>query len=439
MRRNKTVLERLKKERRELERGLEQEKLPPTIENQMDELSESIVEQQKTVTILTEDLTTIDRKYKKLNSAYIELGQNPQQAIRRMKTDPDLTNEVEISQHLRNLEAPLSTKNQILNSSSRFIDNDKRFVEEYLTRIRPFRGRGGSESLYAGNWMSNSNNLRKLEELRSGGKIGKILQDVEVHGKEVREALGGLVSSSIANKLKIGGTMAASIVAPIAIMSWFDDTSDVINIEAQKTRTGLGELSVSGEAGKIVSQARLAAEDAEDAIADTERGLGGDNPGAAAEDYINRLIRDKQIIDQSIAQWDRVTELADNKEAATIAGIHLQTLSATIGTSLKKAGKVVKNAPIPGGVAGKKIPKDKIIKLQLFLRDQSIHSAMFIYVTPSGVLDKPTIQALKRLEQEFNQAQETTEFTGLLYSAEKNHLIGVEDLKKLEQTIQRGR
>ena len=54
-------------------------------------------------------------------------------------------------------------------------------------------------------------------------------------------------------------------------------------------------------------------------------------------------------------------------------------------------------------------------------------------------MDRETVGALKKLEQKYNVAAGTSEFTGLLVDINKKHLMSVEDIKKIDAEISKVR
>jgi len=435
LRRHEAILQRYKRERADLSIPEYTDKLEPqALKHRLDELEFDIAEKNDAVAALRQNLKFVEKKHVQLKGAYVNLNRNPQQAVRQIRNDPHFAEDTELMIHLDEMAIPLATKQQILNSTSRHIGSDKKFVQEYLTVVRPYLKKGDDVGMYANNWMANPRNRTRLEELKQSRKMGKILRETEIGDKKTREALSDLGVGGLASKLKVGAGMAASLVIPVAIMSWFDDSAEGIQTGANQARVGLDGLSVSGEAKNIVERARVAFDDTQDAIGDANRGFGSD-PGAAVEKYVARLMKNQKIIDQCVADWGVVISSSDDKDAATGVKQQLQNLSTKIATELAKVEKITNKGSDSGAGKTRTITKEKILGIQRFLRDQSIFKQRFTHIAPSGELDKSTIEAIRRVEQELNKLEKTDEFTGLLYDSSINHLVSAEDLKKLEDAV----
>lgn len=329
-------------------------------------------------------------------------------------------------------------QNKIMNSVSRYLSNDKKFVKEYLTEVKPFL-KGDKLDTYANNWILNQKNFNKLEEMKRNKKFHKILQDTAETKGAVRSPVDDLSPSSLSKTLKVGGGIAASVVAPMAVMMWFDDTSDDVAGEAKGTLPGLQGLGAKNpNYARLVEQSRVALMDTNEAVKEANQGLGGNNPGQAVEKYVKRLQKNKAIIDQSLQNWDKVVASSDDPVAAQKAGQSLQQTSKAIEEALTKAGVVAQQTPaLKAQPPQQKIAptRNLISDLQTFIRDSSRFRTQFFDVAPSGVIDNPTIKALRAIESEMNSYTNSGMFTNLLYDPTKNHVIQAYDLKKLEDAV----
>jgi len=75
--------------------------------------------------------------------------------------------------------------------------------------------------------------------------------------------------------------------------------------------------------------------------------------------------------------------------------------------------------------------------MQKFLYRDAILT--FPYVAPTGIMDEPTQEALKQLEQKLNQLAGTQRFTKLIYRPNSNHLMKVNDIINLQNSVKKNR
>jgi hypothetical protein len=376
-------------------------------------------------------------KRKALGDLDNAIHHSPQQLVQQLERSPQMLNDFpSLKYWMRQAERYVPRQHQIAQSTSRFINNDKKFIKEYMTEIYP--SLNNKSLVYPQNWMANPKNARKLMELRANKKYMAKILELE-RGAEFRARLEGLTSSQIARKLKIVGGVGVGLGGAVAFMTWFDDNAEPITKSSNETETGLSTFKASGEGDAIVKETLRASREIAQITAKTEDGLGVD-PAKAGPEFVKSLLENKAIIDKNLARWDIVISNADDPEAAKRAQKLLQKQSNSLDKSIKEMGeKTGVSKGRSGGQAGN-VPigmsRGNIKGVQSFLRPR------FPTVAPTGNLDAPTIRALRALEQEYDRLGDTNGRIvqkRLLVRPKEGHLIGLEDLRKLDNLISKHR
>jgi len=329
-------------------------------------------------------------------------------------------------------------RNQIFESVSRNIRNDRKFFNEYIKEIYPHLNRDTKMGIYAKNWMANPENARKLMELQVNKKYMAKLLDL-THGKEFRESLAGLTSGQIARKLKIAGVAGAGLAGAIAFMTWFDDESEEIVKQTSSVDASLSSFRATGLGAVIVKETREALRKINQSTGNTEISL-GTSPEKGGPDYIKTLVEQKAILDKNLGRWSVVVRSTDNKNAAIEAGEALKQYSANLERQLGDVGRLTGSTERPGrtvepSVAGdirrEPVSRERIKSVQNWL------SSRFPMVGPTGNLDRPTVRALKMLEREYDRLGTTDRFSSgrLLVRPNEGHLIEVGDLSELDKRM----
>lgn len=374
----------------------------------------------------------------------------------RIKTSPqsvaqELVNDTNIGKEFRFLDdwldaatGNVNVKNQILKSTSRYINSSNRkFFKEYATEVLPGLKSGDRIALM---WMSNPENAARLASLKRNRKFIDKFLELE-HGKELRESLRGLTSRQIARKLKIAGVGTAGLAGAIGFMTWFDGESDEIVQESEDIGGELSSIKASGLGEVIVEQTIGAVEKINSVTQGAERAFGTD-PSRAAPKYVSVIVEQKKIIDKNLGRWNIVVRSSNDSAAATRAGNALREYSKQIEAWLNGAGDAAGVRVSPGraplvpqsgqpGIAGqtRRLSREHIRGVQEFLKPK------FPSVGPTGNLDAPTVRALQQLQREYDSLGETGRFSesGLLVRPNESHLIELNDLKKLDQLMNKYR
>jgi hypothetical protein len=403
---------------------------------------EAVARQAKRLEELEGKLALATKKRDYLSVVHSEMNNNPERAVKLLESDqrigaafPSL---LEWQQVMRK---NMPIKNQIFESVSRNINNNRKFIHEYVTEVYPYLDETGGIGAYAKNWVANPTNARRLLELQVSKKFRGPLAALLRGEKGARESLEGLTRLQLAKKLKIVGVAGAGLVGAVAFMSWFDKEGEEIEEQTTDAVSKINSFRSSGLGAVIVQETKKALETINKAKRTTEVDL-GNKPEKAAPMYIRTLIEQKAILDKNLARWEIVVKSADDPDTAREVGDALGVYSKTLEKQLGDVGKLTESTRRPGrtvepGIAGdiRRAPlsRDRIKSVQNYL------SAKFPTVGPTGNLDRPTVRALKILEREYDRLGRTDRFSSgrLLVRPNERHLIELGDLKQLDERMKR--
>ena len=398
----------------------------------------NLVEQKRIRDAAEESYKVAKSKHEKLLDFAHRIKTSPQDVARELAEDPSIGKEFRyLDDWFEAARSNINIKNQILNSTSRFINSSKnKFFKEYATEVYPGIKRGDKISLM---WMANPQNRTRLAELSRSKKFIDKMLELE-HGKEFKESLRGLTKAQIARKLKITGAAGAALAGAVAFMTWFDEEGDEIAQTSSKISGDINSFIPSGLGAVIVNDTRSAIEKINSATKELKTSL-SNNPEKSAPEYVKTIIQQKAILDKNLERWDVVVRSADNKEAASAFGQSLSEYSKYLETQLNDVGKLIGSAEKPGRtvkpteIAKSTLSRDRVKAVQNYLSER------FPMVGPTGNLDKPTVRALKVLEKEYDRYGNTDRFSSghLLVRPNEGHIIDVTDLKNLDERMKKYR
>lgn len=398
-------------------------------------LEENIKNQKEYLEVLVTRQADIAADLKILQNIDKGIATNPQGVVSQLERAPELMSRfTSLGRWQQAAAKQMTTKNQILKSTSRYIGSDRKFVKEYLKEIAKLP----EGNLYKMTWLANPQNQVKLLRLQTNKRYMKKLLDIGKGGVAARESLKGLSASQIAKKLGVAGGVT---VGAIAFYSWFDDNGDEIVEQAQDINTMLGTIRTTGAGTVIVKDVKNAIEKIQKAKAKAETGL-GTNPAKAAPEFIKEFTEAQQTIDNALYRWDAVVQTSNNPDEAKRVGEALRQYSANTTGTLEELNKsiVTKPQPTAPGLAGEKpvhapVSKENILRIQRYLQETNPS------VGASGELDRPTVRALKQLEREYDRLGEVSTFSEkhLLVNREIGHVISIEDLKDIESMMEKYR
>lgn len=327
-------------------------------------------------------------------------------------------------------------KSDALAATSKYINNDRKFVREYIEKIHPYKGAGNSKVQA---WLLNPHNAQKLEELQEGNKFGKIL--LELKDPELAKRVSELSRKVRIDGLKRKGLAGAGIAGAgaVAYLTLFDENSGEAKQTINELERNSQEFTVTGEGRNIFNRAFRAAQAAKMEISRAEANMSRD-PAKTIPTFTKNIAQHKEIIDDSLANWDLVVVNSNDINAARQAGKSLENVSNTIDKILSGTNNIASSGgkPLPGGIAGdiprtsnKGLDSGNIKAIQNYLRNR------FPTVAPTGRIDGPTEQALRQLAQELDASGQTggkISGNNLLYRP-GHHMILLNDLQKLEKMV----
>ena len=353
---------------------------------------------------------------------------SPEELINRMDIPGMGYDQPLVQEFIREIAGPVAEKNAIYKALSRNINNDRRFVKEYLKEIH------GKDNPYATAWRSNPTNVAKLTELEYSKKYTKYLSNI---GDEAAAKAAVKSMSRMDLAKTVGGT--ALMAAPIALMSSASESAEeVAQVSGNVLSTlnsfesqGLGEVIRKKALNAVIETNNIYDEFEKEMINDPEKTL-----TALSEN----LTKQQAILNNSISRWSIVVRSANNEAAAQKALQELSGFNTKIAKNLKDMGTIVAKAeqtkpqgPSQAGTVKRLTPKARpsadLKSVQSYLSDYEPT------VAPSGILDRPTVAALKELEQEFNRAHGSNRFTGMLVDTRTKKVMSVEEIKRTKKFL----
>jgi hypothetical protein len=391
---------------------------------------------------LQSQINTVREKERLLNQLNIELSElgalnkavtekDFKTVIEMTKLNPDIALKYpSLARSLSKLTNVGGDMELISNALSKNLGNDRKFVKEYLKKIHPFVGK----SAYSDAWMANPQNAAKLEEMLRSRKFGKYLE-LESGSKSARESLSKLNRMHLAKTLGVSAASIGAVGAPALMMDWFDDNSEDLSERSQEVSEQASKFRAVGVGLKVLEETMAAAEKIRKAEEEARSTMERD-PAAATQKYVDTLIDQKSIIDRNLKKWDYVVRSSDNPQGAQQAKVAFEQLSKHVDEELAKASDIAEGKAdgLAGDVSG--LNKDNVKAIQDYIKGRFTGAG----ISPTGVLDRPTLQALKQLQREYDRLGDTggrISQKGIIINEKEGHLIMLDDLKKLDQLIRK--
>lgn len=365
------------------------------------------------------------QKYNEISSIYHEISKNPQGAATLLSDLPQVASKYNLNEWLARSQNVMNTKRQILEAASKNLNNDKRFVREYVEYISKLPNENPLKSA----WLANPRNMAKLTELQMKPKY--LQQIAEAEGRELKHAdISGLTKGKIMKMLGIGAGAAGAIAGVAGLFSWASKSVEKVDQNAESLLSRLMGAQ-SSDLGEIILSNIQKSVNTISTESDNLKINAAKNPKEAFTKYFEILAAEKEKIDKNLRQWGAVVVGSNNPDEMRKLGEAVRNFSVQIEEELKNADKVIEGAGnvgrapsiAPGGGS------PNILKIQQYLKESNPSMSI------TGTLDATTIDALRRLEDRYNRLAETDRFTGLIYNPATRNIMSLEDLKSLEKVI----
>lgn len=275
-------------------------------------------------------------------------------------------------------------------------------------------------------WVSNVNNSRRLEKLRSYKQIREMITQ-GLPKVPTRERLRGLTLADKAKKLGVG---TAALAGAGKAMGVFDVFSDYTPNEATKTtrpiEISFDEFKTYGYGTTVLNKVTTSLKKIGDIVRNVSTSMATD-PQKAAQKYVQDVNKELVNLDNIMKDWDSVAEGSDNPEAARAAVPKIQKFAVWIAKSVQDLGGAVGVTDYSAGIASLDRPRgdrEDILRVQKFLLNKSNEYGFLKNIRLTGIADPATISALKKLEDAFNKrtGAENYEFTGSMVDEKSGYI-----------------
>lgn len=390
--------------------GLSRRKDPETMELAKTRLNELLKKEQ----VLSRDLKT-------LHGYNANIKTNPQSVATQIESMPALVEKYpELGHWHSKMTDAMNIKNQIMNSTSKNINNDKKFFKEYVDKI----ARLPDDNLIKNRWMANPENRVKLESLRENAKFGQGIMGAEGVPTTTTD-ISGITKSKIQKTLGVGAMGASVMAGAIGLFNWAAGGSERIDRNADALETLLQSASSSDLGLIILNDVRASVRKISIESDNLKLNMDKD-PKNALSKYIKILQDERSKISKNLRQWNVVVLKSQDKETAQKLGIELQKFNNMMGEELSKVSGVVVDS---GALPSKPLGDSRVVTMQRYLK------TLYPNLNISGEIDGQTISALRSLEDKYNKIAQTDKFTGLIYNPQSSRIMELQDLINLEKVI----
>lgn len=335
----------------------------------------------------------------------------------------DLASITGVLEWQQNLNEAFRVNRQVINSASRHLGNDTKFLQEYLSMKRNPEAARKLEM-----WVANPKNSQKLQSLMNKDRIA----DIVGRGKmTARERLVGLTPLEQATSLGIGAAALGGAAKALDVFDWFDsnDPGQLFD-DSSGLRADLNALETVGYGKTLVAKVDMSLGRISALTAGANAGLGQD-PTKAATKFTQDFTKELDTLERYMGQWQAVVDSSNDPDKAEAIGEKIQNLIKNGAEGLKELGGRVGFSG-GSGMAGSRMGDSNLTKIQSLLSNQ-----LGINVAPTGELDQMTVNGLRSLEQKFNAQAQTNEFTGAFVLPEVNYVISYGDLMEAFNRIRK--
>lgn len=273
-------------------------------------------------------------------------------------------------------------------------------------------------------FMGNANNYQRLLKLRKGmgsKTINKLLESGELSVPGLKTRLIGMTAGGTAKNLGVGVGALAGGAGLLKVYDWFSGNPPSQNAQvAGSISVGLKTLNVTGTGRPIMAEVKSSLSTMTSLASEAQSGLSEENAKDKAQSYVIGMAQEVNDINEALTDWSVVADNSDDPKKAYAIGQKLQTYISQVATSLNNLARqlgvsvdVSKTPDIPAaGARG----KDEVSNIQQLLG-----------VKQTGKVDRSTINALRKLEHNFNAKADTQKWTNALVSPSGN-IVDYNDL-----------
>jgi hypothetical protein len=318
------------------------------------------------------------------------------------------------------IEQANSIAQKVLASKSANLNSDTAFFKEYINLTKP------ENKAELDLWAANPDNAAKLKWLMNNPFRAQSLKEMVAAGKmPIRNQLLGITAEQQATRLGVA-SLGASGALLASVYGWFhkNDPQQIQSQVQEEIKDPINQVRTYGPGQDILSRVKTSTDDIISLEQMADEGL-SNNPALLTK-YVSGMSQELKVLADAVNQWDVVEANAEDKNIAQQAKQQIITfLADRIGAFNELAG-IVGVPTVSAPAATSNTTDDNVSKIQELLK-----------VPSTGVLDAQTTQALRDLEQKFNQKAKDTRFTGAFVDPSAQKAIDYKDLQEAFNRIQK--
>lgn len=406
-----------------------------SIKNEIEETNkifnrlQEVMERAKQATKDTKIITQIDSDLQLLENIKKMPASEAKESLNSLKHYSPAVTGISSASHALEAQERLtkvqSIQQQIVNSQSKNLSNDKEFFKEYLSLHK------GGDNNSLGVWLLNPENTKKVTYLMNNPFRNKKLVDILEKGEiPLSNRLLGVTVEQQAKRIGVPvvAITGASAVAAISIYGWFDKNDPQNNISEieNEIKNPLNQVRAYGPGKNIIGRVKTSMDDIINLEKMADESL-ENNPQLLTK-YISGMAEQLKILVDEINQWNLVEDSAEDKEIAKQTKQQIiEFLTRRVQSFNELAGIMgIPMTQMPRANTTESKADDNISKVQEFIK-----------VPVTGVLDQATIKSLQALEQNFNKQSEDNRFTGLFVNPATNYVISYNELTDANNLIKK--
>ena len=294
-------------------------------------------------------------------------------------------------------------------------------------------------------FLLNDDNYNRFQALRGKGLKDLLAYDNDYTKAPFFKSISGLTTGDkIKNWLLGVGVPAGAIVGAskvLDVFDWFSSNHTQTSYTAEELLSELGGLEVTGDGVQIIEAVKQSLNNINNAAQSAHQAFAND-PQTAIQSYLTVCGKEVISLNNALGQWGAVVSSCSDQSKAQKVGNDLAAcVKGLVDSYTQLAQKMGIDVPstqiatpqAPKGVSGigeGPVVKDlNIVKIQGFLSTFGVQ--------PTGVLDKPTIDALRELEGQLNERGDTHSFSGAFVVPELHWVVKYDALMEALRRIQK--